>query len=124
MNFQGTTTLSDCMLSSNHADVVRPSPLLPASSCDHPHRTALRPLPPQTIALTRRNPLPRQSGGALYNLGGGDNLGTTTLSGCTLSGNHADEVRPSTVSRPSPQRSATSPTAPLSAPSLPVKFLR
>ena len=52
-------------------------------------------------------------GGALYN-----NQGTTTLSGCTLSSNHADNVRPAAAPRP-PPRPATTPTAPLSAPSLP-----
>ena len=52
-------------------------------------------------------------GGALYN-----NQGTTTLSGCTLSSNDADQVRPSAAPLP-PPRPATSPTAPLSDPSLP-----
>jgi len=38
-NYYGTTTLSDCTLSSNHADTVRPftTPPSPAASCDdHP----------------------------------------------------------------------------------------
>ena len=65
------------------------------------------------IALTRRDSPPRQSGGAINNYDG-----TTTLSDCTLSSNHADDVRPSAAPRP-PTRPATTPTAPLSAPSLP-----
>ena len=43
---------------------------------------------------------PRQDGGAIYNY-----VGTTTLSGCTLSSNHADDVRPSAA--PHPLRAAS-----------------
>ena len=102
-NYQGTTTLSDCTLSSNQADNVRPSaaPLPLAASCDDPHHPALLPVPPQTVALTRRNPSPRQYGGALYNSQENSNYqGTMTLSSCTLSSNHADKVRPSAARYP------------------------
>ena len=137
-NWGGTLKLSSCTLSSNDAQ-VRPGPgprqcSRSASSGPAPrppnrflrHTPFHAPIAPPTrsfphpalsrldaIALTRRDSPPRQSGGAINNYDG-----TTTLSDCTLSSNYAYAVRASAAPRP-PPRPATTPTAPLSAPSLP-----
>ena len=114
--YYGNITLNNCTLSSNRADVrppaAPPPPPRPPRPATSPTAPLSAPSLPKTVALTRRTPPPRQTGGALYTY-----RGTTTLSGCTLSSNRA-QVRPAAASPPpaascdEPHRPALRPVPP------------